>query len=613
MPINIQGPQPIVIEEPGALFEGLGATFLKGVISDAFYQMRHERVKEAATLWDAYKLDAEVAMKLTNPDQVEDAINRLDLAIANPETSPNVIGSLQSAKGALKNHQTRLYQDMPASEIQDVTEGFKQTYNEAVIRNAVNPAFLDEVIKDYEDEEARLIEKFIPERMGDVDEARASLDAFMENERAEFASKYYKEGTTEIREDLTVEELQSLVQESQDLSTKSTTLREDLDIALEMAENDPVAYLRDVKNDRLASKSLDIMQNQIRLLRQEYDKAQSLKTWNVAVNDFEKLLNDARLNPDDYGELSRKILEEMTDIAEANSHYLTKTNLDVLDEMHMEAQSITGALNVINRVKAIQETGGYESDDANEFVQSAFQEATRGYLTEDSKAVSNAISNLNSAISKEASFHRNRAQNIRIDKAADTKGFKGRLTPIVTAIGESFGAGAKSAEAKQKYASDYLEKGKFELNESPKAMFEGFNLNDRRNVIAYKVQAGQDLAKLVKSSKLASENSQVNKLANTALNVNKDMAKRAQALDELFIKHLKNKDKDLDFIGWGAKDTATKELYSQWLEIYGILHEAEVESVGKWGEDFSQSYVSEYGHGTAIDPLTGEPIIILSK
>jgi len=47
--INIEGPQPIVLEDPGSLFKGLTGTILKGVVSDLFYQARQDRRNQQAS------------------------------------------------------------------------------------------------------------------------------------------------------------------------------------------------------------------------------------------------------------------------------------------------------------------------------------------------------------------------------------------------------------------------------------------------------------------------------------------------------------------------------------------------------------------------------------
>ena len=42
--------------------------------------------------------------------------------------------------------------------------------------------------------------------------------------------------------------------------------------------------------------------------------------------------------------------------------------------------------------------------------------------------------------------------------------------------------------------------------------------------------------------------------------------------------------------------------------MYEILYNVGVESSAKWGDDYSSQFISEYGHGSARDTLTGEDL-----
>ena len=609
------GVPSIEIAEPGGLFKDLGSTILKGIISDAFYQARSDRVKASTTLWDAYKLDAEMALKLTNPDQVEDSINRLELAISNPETPQNLIPSLEGAMGSLEQHFNRLQDAMPGMDISAVEDGFEDIYKESTQQNSaqsVDPDFLKGVIDSYKEDENRLINEHIQkDELESINKIQSQFD-----ESNQIFKDSYLDESGQFKEDMTDEELLNMGIHSKELRDLADSIGGVYN-TMESAQQNPVAYLRDVKNDKLAAHSLNVLQGQIRVLEQQKKKADSLKTWNTAVKDYNRKLDDARSNPEEYGKLSQELLIELNDIATTHSQFLDQTALNFIDDRHDEARVISSALNVINRTdKHLKDFGtdaGYQSETAKDFLESAHAEAVRGYTLEDKNAISNAISNLNRAITEERSYHTRKAQGIKQDKTDAEKGYQSRIDSITSKISEDFGTGTKSIDTKAKYDSDYLEGGDFELTQNPKSILKGLKLDDRRNVLEKKVLAGEDLARLVKSSDLPSDNEEVNKLVNIALNVNEDTLDRARALDELFVNHLKNKSTDLDFEGFGDKDSSAQILYSRWLEVYGILHEAEFTSAAKWGEDFGQKYVSEYGHGTATDPLTGEPVINLNK
>ena len=50
-------------------------------------------------------------------------------------------------------------------------------------------------------------------------------------------------------------------------------------------------------------------------------------------------------------------------------------------------------------------------------------------------------------------------------------------------------------------------------------------------------------------------------------------------------------------------------LYKQYLQLYKILHDAELESYSILGDDFGQKIITDYGNGMTTDPLTGEIIM----
>jgi hypothetical protein len=607
--INIQGPQPIVLEDPGSLFKGLTGTILKGVVSDLFYQARQDRRNQQASLWEGYKLEGEMAVKLADVDQIDDAIAKIDLKTSDARTDNVTKSQLSTLRQNLELHKGALIKDAPRKEIFDVTEGFAQTFAEA--KGGGSPEFLKDVISDFRSEEQRLIDKHVSERMGDVGEVTKSLESLIENEHAAFAEKYYQEGTTEIKEDLTTEELNQLIIDQELISNKSQMLQEEKELVVgRMEELDPVAYLREIKGDKEAAVSLDILSNQIRILEEEKNKSESIRNWNISINEYAKVLKDGKKNPEHFGALSAALLDDLTEIAQTNAYYLQKTHFDMLDDLHLDAQVINSALNVIDRVEYIQEHGGYKSDTARDHLQQAFAEATRAYTVEDKSAISKAITSLNSAITSEGSYNRGVAQGIKNAKKFESKEKRALLQNEASRVAESFGKGPKGSDTKKSIDSDYLGAGKYSINQNPEGIFQGFNIDTPQNLDAYKVGVGENVAKLVISSDLEGieDTDKARELANQALNVNLSNSARARALDELYNSHLVDGGVDLDFIGWGQEDTTAKNLYSKYRSMYETLYNVGVESAAKWGEDYSSQFISEYGHGSAIDTLTGEDL-----
>ena len=607
--INIEGAQPIVLEDPGSLFKGLTGTILKGVVSDLFYQARQDRRNQQASLLDGYKLSTEMAVKLGDIDQVDDAIAKIDLKMSDARTDNVTKSQLSTQRQGLELHKEFLIKDAPRKEIADVTEGFAQTFAEA--KGGGSPEFLKDVIGDFRSEEQRLINKHVSERMGDVGEVTKSLESLIENEHAAFAEKYYQEGTTEIKEDLTTEELSQLIIDQELISNKSQMLQEEKELVVgRMEELDPVAYLREIKGDKEAAVSLDILSNQIRILEEEKNKSESIRNWNISVNEYAKVLQNSKKNPEHFGELSAALLDDLTEIAQTNAYYLQKTHFDMLDELHINAKVINSALNVIDRVAYIKEHGGYKSDVAKDHLQQAFAEATRAYTVEDKSAISRAITSLNSAITSEGSYNRGLAQGIEDDKKFESREKRALLQSEASRIAEFFGKGPKGTDTKKSIDSDYLGAGKYSINQNPEGIFQGFNIDTPQNLDAYKVGVGENVAKLVISSDLEGikDTDKARELANQALNVNLSNSARARALDELYNSHLVDGGVDLDFIGWGQEDTTAKNLYSKYRSMYETLYNVGVESAAKWGDDFASQFISEHGHGSAIDTLTGEDL-----
>jgi hypothetical protein len=283
----------------------------------------------------------------------------------------------------------------------------------------------------------------------------------------------------------------------------------------------------------------------------------------------------------------------------------------MLDNLQKDANNIITSLNILDRVALIQDSGGYKDEVAQDHLRQAFDEATRAYTTGDTGAVSKAVSSINSAINAEGRYKIRIAKGIENDKKTETKRVKGLLEIEAAKINESFGGGVKGPESKKVFASDYLGGGSSSVSQNPGGLLKGLNIDTPQNLNASKVGIGENVAKLVLSSDLEGiqDKAKARELANQALNTNLSNELQAKALDELFSKHLQDADTDLDFKGIGKRDTSAKNLYSQYLRMYEVLHTFGIESSSKWGKDFGAQFISEYGRGSAAkDSITGEYI-----
>tara|TARA_R110000824_G_scaffold275630_2_gene464282 strand:- start:3348 stop:5171 length:1824 start_codon:yes stop_codon:yes gene_type:complete len=602
---NFPQMQPIQIEEPDSLIKDLGGSILSNVINNAFYQMRREGLSEKASLWDSHKLNAETALKLSDVSQVEQSINELQIAIDNPKTNASDVNSLQGLSNTLNVHLKSLYKAMPSKNIDAIKDGLAETFSKATSINspaASNPKFLKEVIKDYD--EAINEKSLFTEKIG----ALPILQKEFEEKNKLFIEKYldedgaFKENipfSTELLESMRGDQayLQSIFQSMNKLESDYFT-----------AIEDPVKYYKEVKNDPLAAKELDILINQRRLIQQQEQSANASVDLSRSMLDYGNKLDalrkteDNKINPN-YGKASEELLLDLSNKLNDNARFLNKAHVDELQELQNEARAITSSLDVINRVENMQTNNVITSPEGKLKLQVAYDEAVRGYTNEDTAAISKAISALNGAINEESRLKRTQATNLRTDKSNIQKSTLAKLNVAAGQISDSFGKGTKSVDVKGNFDSSYLEKGSYEVIQDPKSLFGSFDISNPSNIESYKSAIGTQVAKLVKSSDLPNDNEQVQLLINDAVRGD------VKALDELFVKHLNNQSTDLDFEGTRSKDTNAQNLYKQYLELYKILHDAELESYSILGDDFGQKIITDYGNGMTTDPLTGEILI----
>jgi len=603
---NFPQMQPIQIEEPDSLIKDLGGSILSNVINNVFYQIRDEEKQRKANLWDSYKLNAGAALKLSDVSQVEQSINELQIEIDNPKTNASEIDALQGLKNTLDIHLESLYKAMPSENIEAIKGGLTETFKNATLLNspaASNPKFLKEVIKDYD--EAINEKSLFTEKIG----ALPILQKEFEEKNKLFIEKYldedgaFKENipfSTELLESMRGDQayLQSIFQSMNKLESDYFT-----------AIEDPVKYYKEVKNDPLAAKELDILINQRRLIQQQEQSANASVDLSRSMLDYGNKLDalrkteDNKINPN-YGKASEELLLDLSNKLNDNARFLNKAHVDELQELQNEARAITSSLNVINRVDNMQTNNVITSPEGKLKLQVAYDEAVRGYTNEDTDAISKAISALNGAINEESKLKRTQATNLRTSKSNIQKSALAKLNVAAGQISDSFGKGTKSVDVKGNFDSSYLEKGSYELIQDPKAaLFGSFDISNPSNIESYKSAIGIQVAKLVKSSDLPNDNEQVQLLINDAVRGD------VKALDELFVKHLNNQSTDLDFEGTRSKDTNAQNLYKQYLELYKILHDAELESYSILGDDFGQKIITDYGNGMTTDPITGEILI----
>ena len=126
------------------------------------------------------------------------------------------------------------------------------------------------------------------------------------------------------------------------------------------------------------------------------------------------------------------------------------------------------------------------------------------------------------------------------------------------------------------------------------------------NLKAYKSEIGVEIAKLVKSSSLKGLNDNQQEIVN-------DLANKARkgsfdASDKLY-EILQGESSDLDFegtddwIGTDKWDTNAKEIYEQYLKLYGILYDANIDAISRFGADYGYAQIQR---ASALKTATDE-------
>ena len=155
--------------------------------------------------------------------------------------------------------------------------------------------------------------------------------------------------------------------------------------------------------------------------------------------------------------------------------------------------------------------------------------------------------------------------------------------------------------------SSYLPGGEYELTMKPDQYFQGFTMQSPANMVAYKDEVGIEIAKLVQSSNLdgldKEQKQTVRNLANIAMKGN------FEAADELY-SILQGESKALDFEGLGDEDSNAQSIYEQYLKLYGILYDADIEAKSSFGADYGYGQIRQAGN---LQTATDESLLWMGK
>ena len=133
--INIQAPAPIVLEQPGKnLWQGVGATVLRGVISDLFHQARQQRNNELSNLWQGAKMNTETILGMSNPEEVQDSIIQFQQQYDNPKTPSSVKEKIAPLLNKLEVHQNKMIKQDPVNRA-TITAGGREAEVKSILNN----------------------------------------------------------------------------------------------------------------------------------------------------------------------------------------------------------------------------------------------------------------------------------------------------------------------------------------------------------------------------------------------------------------------------------------------------------------------------------------------
>ena len=611
--INIQGAQPIVLNEPGKdLLKGVGSTVLRGVISDVFSDVRAERTKQVATLWEGQKLNTQAALALSNPVEVEEALIEMRLEYDDPKTPSGVKPGLGQLIGRVENHHAKMLKDQPALEGISMEQGYDTVMSEIKEKGSYlskDIPFLNKTLNSLISDRDYIVTQSIPSfdkkaRMSRIKTLTKGYNKLTEEIYPEFASKYLSTTGTP-RDDLTEDQLINMQSDrayiNAYMAESNKMLKEDL-YAVE--EFNPSDYLRTVKKDFAVAGVLDDMEQNISIVKNTIKASSAQKEFQISINEFDNKMEKAKseMSTDEFAKQfsgSSDLFKELNKKFSDNILFLDNTNKSQLRNQETKAKTILGSLSVLDAIEKINKQEAFDSPSAQIELDNALQFASDAIISNNTTTASRAFTSLNKALTEEKKWDSNVAKKMFTEKSKLEESTRGRINPVVKSISQKLATVEKRGK---NLDSSYSPGGAYELNSKPEQYFQNFTLERDVNIKAYKEGVGIELATLVKSSNLDGMDKKqkliVNELANKAKNGD------FEAADELY-SILQSESKNLDFEGTEGKDSNAQEIYEQYLKLYGILFETDIEARAKFGTDYGYGQIKQAGN---LESATNEPV-----
>ena len=611
--INIQGPQPIVIEDPGKnLLQGVGSTVLRGVISDIFSDVRAERTKQITTLWEGIQLNTKAALSLSDPNEVQEAMTELQLEYDNPRTPSGVKPGLEQLMVRLENHYDKVLKDQPAIEAISQSESYDSIMAEIKQEGSnlnKDIPFLEKTSESLQSDIDYLISQAIPtadrkKRIASINAVKSSYDTLNEEIYPEFAKKYMTTSGVP-RDDLTEDQLIDMQADKAYINAymaeADRILQED---ALMVEEFNAPDYLRRVKKEYALAGALDDMIQNKSMVDNTINVSKAQKDFQISINEFERKMEDSKseLTTAEFARQfsgSSDLLKDLNKKLADNVLFFDGTHKKMLREQEINAKTILGSLSVLDAVERISKQGPLDSPKAQIELDNALQFASDAVISKNTRTASMAFTSLNKALTSERVADAVAIKKMTTEKSALEETARGRITPVVKSISQKLATAEKRGK---NLDSSYSPGGSYELSRKPDQFFQNFTLERDVNVKGYKSEVGKEIATLVKSSNLDGMDKKQKLIVN-------DLANKArkgdfEAADELY-SILQSESKNLDFEGTRSKDSNAQEIYEQYLKLYGILFETDIEASSKFGTDYGYGQLKQAGN---LQSATNEPL-----
>ena len=511
--INIQGPQPIVIEDPGKnLLQGVGSTVLRGVISDIFSDVRAEKTKQITTLWEGIQLNTKAALSLSDPNEVQEAMAELQLEYDNPRTPSGIKPGLEQLMVRLENHYDKVLKDQPALEAISQSESYDSIMAEIKQEGSnlnKDIPFLEKTSESLQSDIDYLISQSIPfadrkKRIASINAVKSSYDTLNEEIYPEFAKKYMTTSGVP-RDDLTEDQLIDMQADrayiNAYMAEADRILQED---ALMVEEFNAPDYLRRVKKEYALAGALDDMIQNKSIVDNTIKVSKAQKDFQISINEFERKMEDSKseLTTEEFARQfsgSSDLLKDLNKKLADNVLFFDDTHKKMLREQEINAKTILGSLSVLDAVERISKQGPLDSPKAQIELDNALQFASDAVISKNTRTASMAFTSLNKALTSERGWDADVIKKMTTEKSALEETARGRITPVVKSISQKLATVEKRAK---NLDSSYLPGGAYELSMKPDQYFQNFTLERDVNIKAYKDEVGKEIATLVKSSNL---------------------------------------------------------------------------------------------------------------